>query len=625
MREGQRISYSVLSVVRITQEITFILPSVNFDMNDPRLTIACIYNQRIFPEPIKLSPLVVPRTFIISSFNYQPALARKTFLFTMVLKPTVNISVSSSIVLRLTGFRMSLSNTNVAIQGRDRAYIRESKAVWDATYEELTMDLADPGGAQPAIIEMTELHLAIEESAGFQLPANLKANDETLEISAQPDIDWEPVKISPMVGDGPFQGHQYCMYQYERGTRTSVPLFSNCVPGEYCQPPYPTFVSDPCSPVELERCGCQPKSDEIVPLKIEGFQLLQADILSFRPIDVMCGVPLPAGTISSFSPATNVQINTERSQLLYEDISSIASGEYRICMTHNNSEFDVGTVLVRPSCNSPFVLVDGVCTQHCPRTKIPYAGACIPDLTLRQLTDYDDKSMMLSVKMYDNAVGSAAIAIRRSDDAEQQYMTYRFRYELAAILNCDPSRIKIASLAASEEGTHIVNVVLIAAEGGSYSVADEAERNPYSLIRLFGALQQDASSQLYDSSFFRYVEPFYLHSVIVRQCPDPDSTWRVTCPYTGTIDSALGAALFFFLGMFGIMLGLVCLCGLSWKFIDNEKEPRVTEDIIEKIEKHPDEVEPELRQEYARSWLEGRFMDEEWERARKSLLALAIK
>ena len=58
------------------------------------------------------------------------------------------------------------------------------------------------------------------------------------------NIKQAPVKISPMVGDGPHEDQRFCFYQYESGTRTIEPRMSVCtIP---CDGVINPIITDPC-------------------------------------------------------------------------------------------------------------------------------------------------------------------------------------------------------------------------------------------------------------------------------------------------------------------------------------------------------------------------------------------
>merc|ERR1712061_57007 len=210
------------------------------------------------------------------------------------------------------------------------------------------------------------------------------------------------------------------------------------------------------------------------------------------------------------------------------------------------------------------------------------------------------------------------IADRPSDDAELLYFIYRYTYELARVLDCDPKRIVVASLS---NGSVLVNTVFTTV-GDETAIRATTERSPRALISLFQALQSDTSSQLHESNFFKYVERAYKPPPIpVRKCPD--DTYRVFCPYTDQIMSTSTATLYFLVGVVALPLLLLGQCLLAWR-IDFETPNSITEDILEKVRENPKQIDAPLQVEYAKSWLEGRFMGEDWQRARQGRV-LAIR
>ncbi|CAK9019510.1 Protein LOW PSII ACCUMULATION 1 [Durusdinium trenchii] len=269
------------------------------------------------------------------------------------------------------GFRNSLSKVNIHIMGEDRGRIQDSMGSWNETTARLTLKVP----LREVIPAFTMLDLRVEESQGFILPSALNANDTSLRISSLNNIQEEPIKTSPMVGNGPFTGHLYCMFQYEVGTRSPSPI---CPTAIDCNPP----LTDPCNPSELTRCGCDARVDEIFPMMVLGFNLQNEDSVHFLPYDQLCNFDLIGPTIlNPFSEPLSQTVSENRDQVTYEGagMTSISTGIYRVCANHVGRLYDVGMVIVRPSCQVPLVLVDGACVEHCPRTKVPVAGKCIRD------------------------------------------------------------------------------------------------------------------------------------------------------------------------------------------------------------------------------------------------------
>eukprot|EP00913_Durusdinium_trenchii_P018235 g17132.t1 len=196
---GQAIYRQLTTVLRIMQSGGFRLPITPLLPDDTRLTIQAIGNVVVFEEPIKNSPRVVDR---VSEFIYAPPQQDSIFQLKMLLQPTVNITHANDIVLFLPGFRNSLSKVNIHIMGEDRGRIQDSMGSWNETTARLTLKVP----LREVIPAFTMLDLRVEESQGFILPSALNANDTSLRISSLNNIQEEPIKTSPMVGNGPFTG-----------------------------------------------------------------------------------------------------------------------------------------------------------------------------------------------------------------------------------------------------------------------------------------------------------------------------------------------------------------------------------------------------------------------------------
>jgi len=604
---GQQIYRQQPTVLRIMESSGFRLPATPLLPNDPSLTIQAIGNVVIFEEPIKTSPRVVDRSFMVSEFIYAPPQQDSIFQLKMILQPTVNITEDNDIIIFLPGFRNSLAKVNIHIMGEDRFRIDNSMGYWNETTARLRLSVP----LREVIPAFTMMDLRIEESQGFLLPAALNANDTSLTIQSVNNIQEEPIKTSPMVGNGPFAGHMFCMYQYEVGTRSPSPI---CATALDCNPP----LTDPCNPQELLRCGCDARVDEVFPMSILGFNLQQEDSVHFLPNQQRCSFDLIGPRIlNPFSEPLSQVVSEGQDQITYEGMTSIETGLYRVCAIHVGRLYDVGMVVVRPSCAVPLVLVDGACVEHCPRTKIPIAGKCMRDTLAFHARDTQD--YMLPIRMTDPYESSGtAIASRSSDDAEQRYFIYRYVYEMGKILNADPTRITVASLS---NGSVVVNTVFKVV-GTWNDIKSTDERSPWGLISLLKALQADTSSQLYQSPFFKFIDRSAMPEPLpVRLCDD--GVFRVFCPYTGGIMSTGEALGILFLGIAIVPLALGCLCCGLWH-IDVDKGSVVdVDDIVEKLQEDPSQVDPKLQIEYAESWLQGRFMGEEWQKQRRVIASIA--
>jgi hypothetical protein len=462
------------------------------------------------------------------------------------------------------------------------------------------------------------LELRVEESQGFRLPRALKSNDPSLRISSLDNIPMQVIKVSPMVGDSPDSGHKFCMYQHERGVHTQQPICDNI---QYCNPP----LVDPCSAEELRRCGCEPTTLNLLPIVIEGFQLLASDQISFvhqsSPYALLepgseseCeSIAAGSGALSPFTTPTKTVVNEARDTVTYSGISSIKTGYFRICIRHDGKMYSAGMVVVRPSCPQPQqVMVDGTCVEHCPKTKVPVAGECqrqhLP-------VNVHKQAIMLRVKM-GGEMANGALADRSTTDAERRYYIYRYTYELARLLNADPLRIRVESLS---NGSLTVNTVFTEVVDNSDGIGGpNVERSPLGLINLLTALQMDTSSQLHHSSFFKDIDRFtflpHPDIILARKCDD--DIYRVFCPYKPTMSSA-ESTMAFAGAVLGVAILFTGICCLAWR-IDTDAAPKISEDDMEKVERDWKAVDPLLQLEYATSWLEGRFMGEKWESKRQN-------
>jgi len=493
---------------------------------------------------------------------------------------------------------------------------------WNQSTNELLLEVVDGS----PIDAFTVIDIFVAENQGFTLPETLNENDTRITIRSYDNILAEPIKSSPMIGDGPRQGHLFCMMQYERGVRTNYAM-TMCDVLPDCLDPNPP-LDDPCSPAELIRCGCSPLTDDPVNFTIHGFQLQASDTLQFLPYDTLCG-STTTGAMGAFSPPQEVFLSADRDKLDYENMSSIDSGYFRICMLHNGAVYQVGKVVVRPSCQSPLVLVDGVCVHNCPKTKIPVAGNCVRDPNA--VLPEERQALMIPIRI-DDPTQTRDITLAAYDDAERKYFEYRFQYDLASLLNCDSSRIIISSLSsgtAQYNAYHpiIINTIFSPAVDEDTSVSETNERSPLGLVALLKALQADMSSAMYSAgSLFANMNRTYDGTPIkVRKCDDDQ--YRVFCPYginaEATIMNWGESAAWYWVGTVVIALAFIIL-GVGVWFIDSDRQEPIDPDIIDRLQKDPKQIaQPEIRLEFARSWLEGRFMGERWQKARDAKL-LAI-
>jgi hypothetical protein len=226
---------------------------------------------------------------------------------------------------------------------------------------------------------------------------------------------------------------------------------------------------------------------------------------------------------------------------------------------------------------------------------------------------------MLPIKI-DDPNQQRDLANAPTDDPERKYFMYRFVYDLASLLNCDSKRLIISSLSKQPV---IINTIFTPPVGISddtpVTVTDE--RSALGLVSLFKKLQSDTSSSMYaaGSLFKDIVRAYQPTPISVRKCPG-DEEYRVLCPYVSEGATAIWSfgktVLWYSIGQLVVAICLVILCWGVWG-IDKDRKAPIDEDILEKLVKDPKLVEPEIRLEFARSWIEGRFMGEKWQKERE--------
>merc|ERR1719482_500924 len=420
----------------------------------------------------------------------------------------------------------------------------EAAADWDEENKELTMN-ARMGYT---FKDFEFINLTIEESQGFILPRTLYRNDETLLVSSDNNILPEPAKTSPLVGDGPYEQQRYCLIQYEKGTRTRNPRCRR----ETCSPP----IRDPCSPRELERCLCDDIEEVPGPLEVQGFQLYAADRLLVFPEDQECSTDEWAA-VSKFSIRDNPSVTPKRDLLIFPNVTSSETGYFRLCLLHFGAVFDIGTAVVRPACEpSSLVMVEGICVEHCPLTKVPIAGECRTDPVA--LMPVDEDAIMVSMRLHQRIQERENAVFQMSwEDPERQQFVYQFSSEMAKFLDVELGRFRLVSIS---NGSVIVNVVLVPADD-VLGTEEMTSRSPQGLLSMLRALQADEMSAVYENKFFQNVDRMYAPPhVYVRLCED--SEYRTICPFQFTDLPQSSAMMLFLIGtVMGVCFtALICCC-----------------------------------------------------------------
>jgi len=579
----------------------FRVPAESLTMNDPRLTIQSLGAQIIREEQIKASDPVIPREFQVSRYEYTPQNRLSTFLFRVQLVSTVNITRKNAITLELPGFRNVLGHDHIHITGKDGHKVElpigfvagegiEAAAQWNE--ERSTLQI----WPKVQFDAYYPIEFTIEENQGFILPRTLYRNDERLTITSENNILPEPVRESPLIGDGPYENQRYCFIQYEKGTRTSNPRCRR----QDCYPP----LKDPCSPRELERCLCDDIEETPGAIIVQGFQLYAEDVLGAISIDKMCTDTFEDDIDTGFNIRNdNSQVTKDRDELEIFNATSATTGYFRLCLRHFESVFDVGVATVRPACEpASLVMVEGICVEHCPPSKIPIAGECLMDPVA--LLPLDNQAILVSLRMNQrSSEESTEMFTKHWEDPERMQFVYQFQSQLAKYLNTPMDRFRIASIS---NGSVIVNLVFVPAEGLNSDMGGMTDRSPAGLLSVMRALQADESSSIYESPFFQTIDRTYApDSVEVVQCEDQE--YRTVCPFIRA--SAANNIIVFIAVVLGGSIFLVALCFAVWRCDADAKDKG--ELTLEAAGKNPHALDPAMQAEFARSWLESRQMESE--------------
>jgi hypothetical protein len=601
---GKIVENSKVTMILLKSDVAFFRVPLRLDQNDPHLTIQSLGSQIIREETIKESDPVVPRAFDFSRFMYTPQFRESTFLFSTNITATVDITEANPIIMHLPGFKNVLAMERIHVTGRDghrfelpMGFGEEgigSAAMWMPEQQKLKLW---PKPGQP-FQAFESIVFTIEESNGFILPRTLFRNDDRLMLESENNILPEPVKSSPLIGDGPYENQRFCLIQYEKGTRTRQPRCR-------LDPCYPALV-DPCSARELERCLCDELAYTPGPLTIHGFQMYAEDVLGAIPIDQQCSQTFENHIVPGFRIRNaNSEVTTDREELMFNNITSSVTGYFRLCVRHFEDVYDIGTATVRPSCNPSYlVMVEGICVEHCPPSKKPVAGECINDPVAQQ--PKDSEPILIGIGLHQN-VQEAELEMYAKDweDPERQQFSYQFQSQLAKYLNTPIDRFRIASISnATDFRGVVVNVVLLPIADDLQKAGGLSDRSPSGLLSLLRALQADESSSVYESKFFRsFAREYRPPPVKVYECLS-DGEFRTSCPYVNL--EMANAYAFYAACTFALAVVLLGFCLIVWR-LDADVKGEDSASTAGR-ENMMNMLDPSMQAEFARSWLEGRYM-----------------
>eukprot|EP00397_Hematodinium_sp_SG-2012_P001723 GEMP01001728.1.p1 GENE.GEMP01001728.1~~GEMP01001728.1.p1 ORF type:complete len:818 (+),score=93.25 GEMP01001728.1:2094-4547(+) len=596
VEQGRYISKDVQTEVRLPKIAGgFTLPR-GLQPNDESLEIETLNNQIIARKPIRKSPLVVDRKFNTSSLVYTPNEKEGHFLFKMTLMPTVDIGADHTIFLTLPGFTNVLGKANIHLTGTSAHLLLRSSALW--VENTTTLSFAPFGNLVLKAFDSIELE--IQESQGFVLPSKLRRNDPTLMIYSMNNILQEPIKESMLVGSGPDKKQRVCAYQSETGVRTRNPYCENL----NC----PTKSIDACSKIELEKCGCNSfLTMTPVPLVISGFQFMPEDSIHFVQIAETCNDETKFLELADKGDTTTT-ISADTDTFGLHGLATSRTGNYRICFQHRGLIEDIGIITIRAVCKSPLVLVGNTCVSNCPKTRIPIFGECQRDLVDEKVQVDTKQALMVTMIMMnpdavDFRVWEKYIDSGRTHErTERAYFEYRFKYEVARILDATPSRFSVASISKGPTNlTFYVNVVFKPQPQEDFALG-RGHRSPHGLYSLFRALKDDYTSIMWQTGdFFRFIDrDFDIRAIEVTRCAD--GKYRTRCPYVPIVKDLSHITQVFFLVVFGIIFLVLLIVGLLWK-LDHESLPNVTKaKVISSFV-----LDPTTKAEFARSWVESRY------------------
>jgi hypothetical protein len=572
--------------------------------NDRSLTIQSTEGQIILEESIKQSDEVIGRMFTESSLSYTPKNKLSTFMMKIHLVATVNITANNAIKLKLPGFVNVMAYTKIHLSGRDARYVEipettvggrdeiVAAATWIPDLEELVITPIHGESDNFMFYAYNNITLTIEESQGFILPRTLYQNDPSIKVSSVNNVLQESVKISPLVGDGPYEAQRFCFTLYEKGTRTANPICRR----NPCYPP----IRDPCSKRELERCLCEDTLYAPTEMVVHGFQLYAEDRLVVIDESRSCADPnLEASP--QFKVRANPTVSFDRQTLVFPNVTSTETGYYKLCLIHFGEVFDIGSASVRPACNpSELVMVEGICVEHCPTSKVPVAGTCKTDPVAVQ--PVDTEAILVSIRLKQNEEASQLAIFSMSwEDPERQQFVYQFSSEMGKFLNVGLNRFKITSVS---NGSVIVNVVMTPSDEAMEAEPSDAmsDRSPRGLLSLLRMLQSDEMSAVYSNKFFQNVDRVYQPPpVFVRPCEDGE--YRTICHYLPLIPSVSQSVVLFITATGVAMVVLMFLCMVIWTL---DKDTKGTDLNDFKDDGTVIALKPEMEAEFARSWLESR-------------------
>jgi hypothetical protein len=599
--------------------------------NDPSLQLEVTGHQWLPAEPIKTSVAVVPRRFTVSTLSLIPETPVTTAEIIFSLEATVNVIPSESVIIQLSGFTTQIESLdNITVL--DSLGQLNCSATWDPAPSDLLAF-----SCQNTWYANTLVTFTIPKSMEFQVPRSLALNSPLVTIGVPDSIATAPFLSSPLVGDGPYRDQQFCMLQYDQGVRVHVnnafiyPELTECLEASECSTT--DWIRDACSVSQLTRCGCGQlipglSEDPTDGLTIAGFNLGVDDKLFFASAN--CD---GSGIVLSIQQLGN-PIVSETGGLIFPRIRALETGQFKVCL----NDVYVGDLTVRTACPSPLVAYNGGCFSYCPYGFVPIYGECRMIVDAKNIFLANQPIAFQLGLVYTGASSLDLVNLPASDPA-RQFFDYQFDVNLKLVLNEPEESERFHVVGVRNASSDTLDSIIV-----SVVIAPDSGRSPYELFLLLSALVHDEYSILYANSFFSsIIRTFPLRNITsVRWCSSANTYYLGGCPSLGgqgsptdlpswytlavTLGGSLGGLVFS-----AILLAFYRLdssdlrvsnifrkkrdliegkSGNDFSVVKITESSEDKELTVEVLEGDLSQLDYNAKVEFAKTWLDGKMLDE---------------
>ena len=494
--------------------------------DDPRFRLSVGGAMWIPPAPVMHAMAVIAREFTVSTLSYTPKIPKSVTMLSLTLKASVGLWPGDELVVALPGFSRldssaALGDVTVKIGG---AAVSLTAVSWTAPEAKLRITLGD------MVPAATLFELKAAEAVGFVLPAALAENAASLTVGVTGSIAVAPIKLSPLVGDGPAVGQTFCLFQFETAPRTHVGPACDCAD------------ADPCVSADLAKCGCPSTLLDVTKgtlpsFQITGFNLRTSDSLSFVQFGRKCD---SEQLRTAFQVSGTPVASTEA--LSFPSVRALEPGRYTVCLDHLGTVFSVGSVTVRPKCAPPLVGLNGACFRHCPSGSVPRFGEC------RRLTTGAAQNSQTAIRLglvYANA-DSCGLTKLAANDSTRKFFEFRLVESLESVTGelGGSGRFVVSAVSAGAE-PRVLDTVMV-----TVVVTPGNERPSDELVQLLQAMIADRNSLVYSNEVLKNILPDvamrertmqYCAGAYRPLCPSPklSSGWQSYAVIFGGLVSGL--------------------------------------------------------------------------------------